>query len=245
MTMSSIPRAVPKTGTAGAPTPTAPSITQGVYSMRNRTPYPTTSHNPSAGRPSAGHPSAGHPSAGHPSAGHPSEPLRFSITEKGLRACGAAQMEKAAARLRQMADDLSQAIPAAARELRQIADDQETAARRLSQELPAFEDAGRTKRRRGKKLKMLRRGTVCGRYRNASNTRVPDLRLCGLWLKGAGFDLGRKYEVHVDDRKLTIRAQERHASTPAAGITERRSESTPVEAGSARLESSRRRSRAS
>jgi hypothetical protein len=47
-------------------------------------------------------------------------------------------------------------------------------------------------------------------------------RLSGLWLKAAGFDLGRKYEVHVEDRKLTIRAQKRHAQTLAADTTESR-----------------------
>ena len=57
-------------------------------------------------------------------------------------------------------------------------------------------------------LRTIRRGTVCGRYRG-TETRVADLRLGGLWLKAAGFDIGQKYEVEVEDDKLTIRPKER------------------------------------
>lgn len=35
---------------------------------------------------------------------------------------------------------------------------------------------------------------------------MPDLRLMGLWLERAGFDLGRLCEVEVEAGTLTIRA---------------------------------------
>ena len=124
----------------------------------------------------------------------PSE--RFCITEKGLRACGADSMEKAVEQLRQVADKLEQG------------------AGRLNQEIPMPEDAA-PRRRKSKPPKMLRRGTVCGRYRYASKVRVSDLRLCGLWLKGAGFDIGQKYEVEVEDGQLIIRTVERHPERPS------------------------------
>jgi hypothetical protein len=120
---------------------------------------------------------------------------RFSITEKGLRACGATNMEKAVEQLRKVADEL------------------EKGAGRLNQEMPTPEAAPR-RRRKSKGPKMLRRGTVCGRYRYGSEVRVSDLRLCGLWLKAAGFDIGQKYEVEVEDDKLTIRPKERDPERP-------------------------------
>jgi len=46
--------------------------------------------------------------------------------------------------------------------------------------------------------------TVCGRWRG--RRRLPDIRLCGLWLKEAGFDLGQEFEVEVEAGALTIRA---------------------------------------
>jgi hypothetical protein len=116
---------------------------------------------------------------------------RFSITEKGLRACGATGMKNVAVQMRQMADELDQG------------------AERLSAEMPTPEKAVRQRRhRKGKLPKKSRYGTVCGRYRG-TETRVADLRLCGLWLKAAGFDIGQKYEVEVEDGKLTIRPKER------------------------------------
>ena len=50
----------------------------------------------------------------------------------------------------------------------------------------------------------LRSGTVCGRWRGRG--RVPDLRLCGAWLREAGFDLGQGYEVEVKAERLTVQA---------------------------------------
>lgn len=49
-----------------------------------------------------------------------------------------------------------------------------------------------------------RRLRVCGRYRS-DEVRVPDLRMSGLWLATAGFDLGQRYEVEVRHGELTIR----------------------------------------
>jgi len=46
--------------------------------------------------------------------------------------------------------------------------------------------------------------TVCGRRQ--ADRRVPDIRLSGLWLKSAGFDLGQELEVEVEAGALTIRA---------------------------------------
>ena len=46
--------------------------------------------------------------------------------------------------------------------------------------------------------------TVCGRWRGRK--RIPDIRLCGLWLKKAGFDLGQELEIEVEAGALTIRA---------------------------------------
>lgn len=46
--------------------------------------------------------------------------------------------------------------------------------------------------------------TVCGRQRGRRE--VPELRLMGLWLEQAGFDLGRHCEVEVERGTLTIRA---------------------------------------
>lgn len=67
----------------------------------------------------------------------------------------------------------------------------------------AWRDRQRQRRKdardRGKRLV-----SVCGRWRNGQ--KVPDLRLMGLWLERAGFDLGRHCEVEVTPGTLTIRA---------------------------------------
>jgi hypothetical protein len=34
---------------------------------------------------------------------------------------------------------------------------------------------------------------------------VPEVRLCGAWLEVIGFDLGRGYEVGVEEGKLLLR----------------------------------------
>ncbi len=52
---------------------------------------------------------------------------------------------------------------------------------------------------------VFRRITVCGQYRDEHQ--VPSLRLAGKWLRKAGFDLGQKVQVKVDDRRLTICAE--------------------------------------
>jgi len=62
------------------------------------------------------------------------------------------------------------------------------------------------KRRRRKQVRQRghRPLTVCGRQQ--AGRRVPDIRLSGLWLKNAGFDLGQELEVEVEAGALTIRA---------------------------------------
>jgi hypothetical protein len=121
-------------------------------------------------------------------------------------------MEKATSDLRQLAQRLERAIPEAARALHQTAADLEQAAQRLLEEVPPPPDATGNGNGNTPGLKKIRRGTVCGRFRNESNTRVSDLRLSGLWLKAAGFDLGQKYEVAVETGKLTVVATERRWS---------------------------------
>ncbi len=134
--------------------------------MRNRTPDSNTR----LARPAAGEPLES------------TDPWVYFVTEKGLRASGAARMMAASASLRQTAGEL------------------EKAAMRLNQEVPAAADGSQDTPAR-----MLRRGTVCGRYRNEH--RVPDVRLSGKWLRRAGFELGRKYQVRVEDGQLTIRLE--------------------------------------
>lgn len=46
--------------------------------------------------------------------------------------------------------------------------------------------------------------TVCGKWRG--NRKIPDIRLMGLWLEQAGFDLGRLCEIEISPGTLTIRA---------------------------------------
>lgn len=48
--------------------------------------------------------------------------------------------------------------------------------------------------------------TLCGKYNG--ETRVPDLRLTGLWLDKLGFDIGRTVEVITSKGKLIIKAGE-------------------------------------
>jgi hypothetical protein len=49
-----------------------------------------------------------------------------------------------------------------------------------------------------------RAGTIHPRWRRIQL--VPELRLCGLWLEAAGFELGQGYEVAVKKGRLVIRA---------------------------------------
>ncbi len=104
------------------------------------------------------------------------------VTEKGLRASGANRMTAAAADLRQTAAEL------------------EEAARRLNQDMPAPSNgSGATP------PQVYRRITVCGQYRDEHQ--LPALRLAGKWLRQAGFDLGQRVQIKVDDRRLTICAE--------------------------------------
>ncbi len=109
------------------------------------------------------------------------------VTEKGLRASGAAHMRATAASLRATADEL------------------ESAARRLGQEMPPPPVAPSADAAAVAAPQMLRRCTISYRYRNEHQ--VPELRLGGKWLRSAGFDLGQKVAVKVDERRLTICAE--------------------------------------
>jgi len=62
------------------------------------------------------------------------------------------------------------------------------------------------KRRRRKEARQRGRRllTVCGRWQ--ASRRIPDIRLSGLWLRSAGFDLGQELEVEVEAGRLTLRA---------------------------------------
>lgn len=40
----------------------------------------------------------------------------------------------------------------------------------------------------------------------ARHRKIPDIRLMGLWLEQAGFDLGRLCEIEISPGTLTIRA---------------------------------------
>lgn len=48
-------------------------------------------------------------------------------------------------------------------------------------------------------------GTVTSRWRETSY--VPEVRLSGAWLRAAGFDFGRMFEVGVKKGALVIRAE--------------------------------------
>ncbi len=132
--------------------------------MRNRTPECTTPSSPASSTTPADDQGA----------------WLWFITEKGLRAEGAASMKSMVANLRATAAEL------------------EKAARRLGQEIPKPpEGNGQTP------VLDDRRGTVCYRYRNESQ--VPDVRLSGRWLERAGFERGRKFNVLVQPGRITLR----------------------------------------
>ena len=109
------------------------------------------------------------------------------VTEKGLRASGAASMRAAAANLRQTATEL------------------EKAAQRLGQEMPGPSNGSSATSDGSTPPQAFRRITVCGQYQNEHQ--VPALRLAGKWLRQAGFDLGQKVQVKVDQQRLTICAE--------------------------------------
>ncbi len=150
--------------------------------MRNRTPESTTTS--SFPLPSAEFPIC--PLPGEPSE---SDSWVWFVTEKGLRACGATSMRAAAADLRQTAAEL------------------EKAAQRLDQDMPApLNGAGAATPDIGATPPLIfRRLTVCGQYQREHQ--VPALRLSGKWLRHAGFELGQKVQVQVDERRLTICAE--------------------------------------
>ena len=109
------------------------------------------------------------------------------VTEKGLRASGAASMKAAAADLRQTAVEF------------------ERAARRLGRDMPARSNGSGATADAGATPHGFRRLTVCGQYQNQHQ--VPAIRIAGKWLRQAGFDLGQKIQVRVGQRQLTICAE--------------------------------------
>ncbi|MCH9651903.1 MAG: type I toxin-antitoxin system SymE family toxin [Deltaproteobacteria bacterium] len=50
--------------------------------------------------------------------------------------------------------------------------------------------------------------TVGGRWREGKlgGSRIPDLRITGLWLEKAGFGLGQEVEIEIEEGRLTIQA---------------------------------------
>ncbi len=104
---------------------------------------------------------------------------------------------------------------AAAADLRQTAAEIEKAARRLSQDISAPSNGSGATYDASVPLpahtsgatppQVFRRITVCGQYQKKHQ--VPALRLSGRWLRHAGFDLGQKVQVKVDQRRLTICAE--------------------------------------
>ena len=72
----------------------------------------------------------------------------------------------------------------------------------------ALESEGWRERKRSRRRKARERGlrlfTVCCRWRRGR--RIPDLRLTGRWLEGAGFPLGQDIEVEVEAGRPTLRA---------------------------------------
>ena len=110
------------------------------------------------------------------------------VTEKGLRASGAASMMAAAAELRQTAAEL------------------EKAAGRLGQDLSAPSNgSGAGSGGGGAPPQVFRRFTVSRQYHDQHQ--VPALRFAGKWLRQAGFDLGQKVQVKVDAGRLTVCAE--------------------------------------
>jgi hypothetical protein len=59
-------------------------------------------------------------------------------------------------------------------------------------------------RRKDARARGVRAGTICARWRDGRE--VPELRLAGRWLEGAGFDLGQEYDGEVGAGVLTIQA---------------------------------------
>jgi hypothetical protein len=68
-------------------------------------------------------------------------------------------------------------------------------------------DAERSARRRASARALRQQGRRCGTvYSRWKDGRfVPEVRLCGAWLEVVGFDLGRGYEVGVEEGKLLLR----------------------------------------
>lgn len=64
--------------------------------------------------------------------------------------------------------------------------------------------ARRRARARALRQQGRRCGTVYSRFKHGRH--VPEVRLCGAWLEVVGFELGRAFEVLLDDGQLRIRA---------------------------------------
>lgn len=69
--------------------------------------------------------------------------------------------------------------------------------------LEAAEIARRRVRGRQARAAGRRPGRIYSRFKGFKL--VPELRLCGAWLAAAGFDLGREFEVGVEEGLLRIR----------------------------------------
>jgi hypothetical protein len=114
--------------------------------------------------------------------GFASQPCGYRVTEAGLKALAEYEERHGESVVREVAlpDEVAEALEAEAWQDRRQ---------------QHREDA----RNRGNRLL-----TVCGRWRGGR--RIPDIRLTGLWLRNAGFDLGQSIEVEVEAGALTIRA---------------------------------------
>jgi len=114
--------------------------------------------------------------------GFPNQPCGYRVTEAGLKALAEYEERNGQAVVEEVAlpGEVAEAL-----------------------EAEAWQD-----RRQRQRKKARERGhrllTVCGRWRGSR--RIPDIRMSGVWLKEAGFDLGQTIEVEVEAGALTIRA---------------------------------------
>lgn len=63
--------------------------------------------------------------------------------------------------------------------------------------------------------------TVCGQY-NSSDRKVPVLILKGQWLEEAGFQIGDRVEISLDDGKLFMENKGRGYGKPYLNETSKR-----------------------
>ena len=54
--------------------------------------------------------------------------------------------------------------------------------------------------------KTIKRAKLHAKYRASQRKDVPWLNLGGLWLAKAGFNVGQKIEIKIEDGQLTIKA---------------------------------------